>query len=79
MRVQLAAWLLQFIRQCNHRPASTDNQSKLGALFETDILILRHEAAPLTAGQLNSSKNDNGRNSSPSRPMRTISGVLKSP
>jgi len=55
-----------------------------GALFETDILILRHEAGQLFAAMQNQpptnlKKSDNGRYSSPSGPMTMMSGVLESP
>eukprot|EP00984_Skeletonema_dohrnii_P021124 scaffold10473_cov56-Skeletonema_dohrnii-CCMP3373.AAC.1 len=56
--------------------------SMYGAFFETDILILRQEAAPTIKAQplkaSSSKKNDNGRYSSPSGPMKAMSGVLES-
>eukprot|EP00984_Skeletonema_dohrnii_P023923 scaffold13024_cov71-Skeletonema_dohrnii-CCMP3373.AAC.1 len=55
-----------------------------GALFEMGILIYqrkRHQLFDSTTSHItsSSSKNDNGRYSSPSRPIRTMSGVLESP
>jgi hypothetical protein len=54
-----------------------------GGLFETGILILRHDVAPLLSHQLIKAKQQlkmiNGRYSSPSGPMTMTSGVLESP
>ena len=60
-------------------------EGSYGALFETGILILRHEAGQLFAApppndhtHLKHFKYNNGRYSSPRRPMTMMSGVLES-
>eukprot|EP00985_Skeletonema_marinoi_P024886 scaffold17752_cov80-Skeletonema_marinoi.AAC.2 len=78
--VDMTSWLVWNRLRSRRDALLRLTEVRLGGLFEMDILILRHEAAPTTLkATTTSSRNDHdGRYSSPSRPMTTMSGVLES-